>query len=182
MPITYAGKSMAELQALQQRALTAQEASQHDKGRFQNQLNAIAAAMRGLNATAPKVAAAAAPAAAATAAAPAAAAVTPLPQLSYTPPPLPAAPAAVTAPEAAIAPTVAAAQDRADVALQQPIQAPGKAQPGQPAIVEDEAAKARRKLAERNFLGRITGVLTGVSGAKPGSTQIGSRTLLGGTA
>jgi hypothetical protein len=157
-----------------------QISSEHNKGDFQSKINNINAAIKRLG-QAPAAVAKAAPAVAA--AAPAASPyITPLPQLSYSPPPIPAAPPAVTAPEAAIAPTLATANDRADVALQQPIQAPGPAQPGQPAIVEDEAAKIRRKLAERNFLGRVTGMLTGVTGAKPGSSQIGSRTLLGGTA
>lgn len=120
--------------------------------------------------------------AAAVAAAAAPVAITPLPTLTNSPPPLPAAPVAVTNPEAQVAAVTASAQDRANIVLQQPIQAPTAAEPGQAAAVEDEAAKARRKLAERNFLGRITGVLTGVGGAKTASSQVGSRSLLGGTA
>jgi hypothetical protein len=93
-------------------------------------------------------AAARAPAAPKPAAAPAApvaapVAVTPLPTLSNSPPPLPTPPPAITAPEAQVAATTATANDRAGIVLQQPIQAPGPAMPGQPAAVEDEAAKAR---------------------------------------
>lgn len=99
-----------------------------------------------------------------------------IPQLvsgTPTPGPSPKAPAAVTDPEAAVAPTIDRATDRADVTLQQPIAAKPE---------ETEAETQRRKLAQRAFLGRTTGILTGVSGAAPSAVQIGVRKLLGGTA
>lgn len=92
---------------------------------------------------------------------------------SAPPPAAPAPPPAVAAPEAAVAPTIAAANDRADVVLQQPIAAKPE---------ETEAETQRRKLAQRAFIGRTTGILTSASGAAPSTLQIGVRKLLGGTA
>lgn len=150
-----------------------------DKGTMRTMLNLAQRALADYDAKAKAPAAAPKPAAAA-----APAVVTPIGRVvegAFTPAPSPKPPAAVADPEASIAPTIAAATDRADVALQQPIAAP-VAKPGQPAVEETEAETQRRKLAQRAFLGRTTGILTSVSGAAPSGLQIGVRKLLGGTA
>lgn len=149
-----------------------------DPGTLRAMLNLAQRALADFDAKAKKPAAAAPAAAAPTT-------VTPLPENrpgTPLPGPSPKAPVAVTDPEAAVAPTIDAAVDRADVALQQPIAAPAAAQPGKPAVEETEADQQRRRLAQRAFLGRTTGILTSVSGAAPSTLQIGVRKLLGGTA
>jgi hypothetical protein len=103
------------------------------------------------------------PVAAAPVAAPAAAAPAPV---------APVAPVAVTDPVSQIQPVVQQAQERADVALEQPYKPPAGV-----ALTEEE--QRRQKLANIAFLQRTANLLTGYSGSAPKPSQLGGRQLLG---
>lgn len=108
----------------------------------------------------PKPVAAAAPPPVAPVAAPIAAPVAPV------------APVAVTDPVSQIQPVVQQAQQRADVALEQPTKPLGGV-----ALTEEE--QRRQKLANIAFLQRTANLLTGYSGSAPKPSQLGGRQLLG---
>lgn len=96
----------------------------------------------------------------------------PVPAAAAPAPVVPVAPVAVTDPVSQIAPTTAASQQRADVALQQPYQAPAN-------TPLNEEEQKRQKLANIAFLQRTANLLTGYSGSAPKPSQLGGRQLLG---